>query len=270
MKLCTHTITAAFLTISTLSVYADDGTLEINPSCARGDGCFVGDNAGLPVEINASGSYLLTGNLRTDDPHQTVIRINADRVTLDLNGFSIDGPNFCLDPASDPCSDPGVGIGIYATSSSGYITIRNGHVIGLGGDGVRLRAGPGKVHNLSIEHAGEDGIQAGFAVNVYDNNIRRNGEHGINLTSTGNVHHNTSTKNGEAGIHAASTTTDLVKAVIADNLVTENGAEGLVLDSSVGYRSNVIRLNNGGDANPQVSGGIELGLNVCATNTACP
>lgn len=268
MKACSH------ITLLTLSMllpslaHADEGILEINAACANGDGCFSGDNAGLPVEINASGSYRLTSNLLTEDPDQTVIRIDADRITLDLNGFSIDGPNFCLDPISDPCSDSGVGIGIHATSTSSYVTIRNGHIAGTGNDGVRLRAGPGKVHDLTVEHSGEDGIQAGFAVNIHDNNVRRNKVHGINLTSSGNIRNNTATKNGQAGIQAEGSG-DFVKAVISDNLATENGSEGLVLDPSVGYRSNVMRLNNGGDTNPQVSGGIEIGPNVCATDTTC-
>lgn len=259
----------ALATIAPISVHADNGVLEINPACATGDGCFDGDDAGLPVEIRNSGSYRLTGNLITHDPNQTVIYIDVDRVTLDLGGFSIDGPNFCLSPDTDPCSDSGIGVGIRSTATSSHITIRNGHVTGMGNDGVRLRSGPGKVHDVTVEHSGEDGIQAGFAVNIHDNNARRNKVHGINLTSTGNIRNNTATKNGQAGIHAEDSG-DFVKAVISDNLATENGSEGLVLDPSVGYRSNVMRLNNGGDTNPQVSGGLEIGPNVCATDTTCP
>jgi hypothetical protein len=39
-----------------------------------------------------------------------------------------------------------------------------------------------------------------------------------------------------------------------------------------GYKNNHFSGNNGGNANPQVFGGIELGSNsnICGLNTACP
>jgi hypothetical protein len=42
----------------------------------------------------------------------------------------------------------------------------------------------------------------------------------------------------------------------------------LVVDT--GYGNNVLTGNNGGNANPQVFGGIEIGTNVCGTDTICP
>jgi lipopolysaccharide export system protein LptA len=47
-----------------------------------------------PFTISASGSYALTGNL-TVSSSQTAITVNADYVTIDLNGFAIVGPNTC-------------------------------------------------------------------------------------------------------------------------------------------------------------------------------
>lgn len=36
------------------------------------------------------------------------------------------------------------------------------------------------------------------------------------------------------------------------------------------YQGNRFDNNNGGNANPEVSGGVEIGGNVCAGNTTCP
>ncbi len=44
------------------SAFATDGVLEINQTCAVQTGCFAGDTAGFPVEIDVAGSYRLTSN----------------------------------------------------------------------------------------------------------------------------------------------------------------------------------------------------------------
>lgn len=247
---------------------AVDGVLEINQACAS-QGCFTGDAAGLPVEITQPGSYRLTGTLVTLDPNQTLIVINSDRVTLDLNGFSLRGPNFCVNPTTEQCSNPGTGIGIQATALSNHITIKNGHIERMGSDGVQLIAGPGQIYGLNIEHCGDDGIQAGFAVNIYDNTLRRNGANGILLATSGNIHDNLVELNGSAGVRAE-TEIEAAAFLLVNNVIVRNAGFGLALGSAVGYRSNVMRLNNGGNANPQVSGGLELDSNVCGLSTTCP
>ena len=50
----------------------------------------------------------------------------------------------------------------------------------------------------------------------------------------------------------------------------DNGGVGLTGSIGTGYGKNVFTENNGGSANPQVSGGVDLGDNVCGTNTTCP
>src|SRR5215472_16787685 len=88
------------------SAYAVDGVLEINQVCATGPGCFPGDSAGLPVTITTAGSYRLTSNLTVPNATTDGIDVNADNVTIDLNGFIILGP--CV---GSPCSPTGAGVG---------------------------------------------------------------------------------------------------------------------------------------------------------------
>ena len=58
---------------------------------------------------------------------------------------------------------------------------------------------------------------------------------------------------------------------VNDNVVSDCDGYGLV-DSlgTTGYSNNHLTGNNGGNANPQVSGGIDLGGNVCGGDAICP
>lgn len=58
--------------------------------------------------------------------------------------------------------------------------------------------------------------------------------------------------------------------VVTDNVVSNASEWGLELDPSVGYAGNVLHGNNGGNVNPQVSSGVEIGTNLCGGATTCP
>ena len=73
---------------------ASDGVLEINQACAQ-SGCFGGDTGGWPVTIIREGSYRLTDNLTVPDENTSAIEVGANDVSIDLNGFSINGPVTC-------------------------------------------------------------------------------------------------------------------------------------------------------------------------------
>jgi hypothetical protein len=58
-----------------------------------------------------------------------------------------------------------------------------------------------------------------------------------------------------------------------NNVLYGNAGEGLAIfvsGNDAGYVGNVLRNNNGGSANPQVTGGTEIGSNFCGTDTICP
>jgi len=59
-------------------------------------------------------------------------------------------------------------------------------------------------------------------------------------------------------------------SLVTNSVARGNTSLGLVLVGGSGYRSNVLTGNNGGDANAQVSGGFQLGSNVCGTDLVCP
>ena len=253
--------------------HAVDGVLEINQTCALNTGCFSGDAAGFPVTIASTGSYRLPSNL-TQTAAGNVIDINAERVSIDLNGFTIS----CV--AADDCpAQHGI-----AANFNSYATVRNGTVTGFGADGVSLWANA-LVEQVRSTHNLGDGIWTQTASRVIDSIGTNNGGNGIYVDFGSTVSGCTSLNNSGDGITAGqgSTMTGNTSMVnfghgiatsagstIQDNTARGNSGFGLSMSSNVGYGQNSITNNNGGDVNPQTSGGIQTGVNVCGLNTICP
>jgi hypothetical protein len=264
--------------------YAVDGVLQINQACAVNTGCFAGDSAAFPVAITQTGSYRLTGDLTVDE-NTTAIQITADNVTLDLNGFAIAGPTVCQgNPFT--CTPSGTGVGIL--SSNRHTEVSNGTVSGMGSTGLlvgfagsveRVRAVSNgstgisgttfcSVRNNLARSNGGAGIAVSFGSNVIGNVAGVNAAAGIFVGGAGHVTHNSVTSNGGNGIQC--TNAGDGGCVVSENSVAKNDGFGLLLTPNSGYVQNVITQNNGGTGNPQVSGGIEIGTNLCDTNTTCP
>lgn len=71
----------------------------------------------VPITINASGSYYLTGNLAVTTG--SAITISVDQVTLDLNGFTISST-----------ASPAAGTAVNVSGTRRNIVIKNGHIRG--------------------------------------------------------------------------------------------------------------------------------------------
>src|SRR5215469_10191566 len=97
------------------SAYAVDGVILIDQAHALKGNVTPGDPPGFPVVLFESGSYRLSGNLTVPDKDTPAIFIAAPSVTIDLNGFSILGPNVCTGNPPDTgiaCTLSGGGHGI--------------------------------------------------------------------------------------------------------------------------------------------------------------
>ncbi len=285
------------LTLS-LPVHATDGVLEINQACAVNTGCFPGDAAGFPVKIDKEGSYRLTGNLdlRSQPAPENVTAIEiitslvtGEGVSLDLNGFVILGSTNCTGNPTT-CSPTGSGVGIKVLNNARSVAITNGKIIGMGshgisggGSGMRIErvnafrnggtgiiggvGGVGTiVRNCTAVGNGGKGIEGGSHCLVTGNTVDGNGSDGIVVLVFCQVTSNTVTSSGGVGIEAS--------GLVIGNLVRNNAGFGLNLASGLpglaAYSQNHVTQNNGGNTNPQVSGGIEIGTNLCGTNTTCP
>lgn len=131
-----HTLLFALATLVLVSpALAAEGRIEISPHDLS--------PANPTYVIDKPGSYVLTGTLIQHDPAQPVIEILSKRVTLDLNGFGIEGT----------WSGTGTGAwGIKADSAR----IRNGYVHGTFGGGIVN--GLGVVEDVTVTTVGGPGI----------------------------------------------------------------------------------------------------------------
>jgi hypothetical protein len=272
--------------------YAVDGVIEINQARALAGGVTATDTAGYPITIDASGSYRLTGDLVVPDENTTAVRVesSADDVALDLNGFSIFGPQLS-----------GGGLGIVG-ASGGRVQIFNGSVVGVGNTAIFIASGT-QAHVDSVvvrknggngmsctsadcflsrsvfqQNAGS-GIDCSFGIcQVIDNRFRLMGSAGISIT-LGLVSRNIVNYSGTDGIKVNSAVVSenhvsnsggsgilsLEDSVVTNNVVRNGTGVGLSLDATTGYSQNVVDSNGG-----TVVGGVQMGTNVCDGNTTCP
>jgi hypothetical protein len=118
-------VAALFVAVSSLA-FAVDGVILIDQNRALAGNVTPGDAPGYPVTIAQPGSYRLSGKLTAPaDVHGIVIA--ASGVTLDLNGFSIEGP-------PQNCQGGGFCAPLNAILVSGPrqgITVRNGTTLGF-------------------------------------------------------------------------------------------------------------------------------------------
>ena len=195
-------ITLALLTLLALAaareVRAVDGVIEINQAKALAGGVTPLDTPGWPVTLSLEGSYRLTGNL-TVPANTTAISIINTHVTLDLNGFEIRGPNQCTGTPVTSCTttngNPGIVSANYGT------VVRNGSVIGMGGDCIQLDESA-MVERTSVIWCGGYGINVGPLSSVLLNHSSYNYLGGIigQAPATTLIERNTARYNGGYGM----------------------------------------------------------------------
>lgn len=221
-----------------VSTFAVDGVVLINQASVMAAG-------GFPYKITQSGSYRLSGNLTITVIGTDAIDINADNVTLDLNGFTISGT--CMGSATTgPCTG-GEGV----RSAGHNTTVKNGSVVGMG-DGVDLNSPGGLVEEVHTELNGNSGmiVQGGT---VRRSSAINNANEGIRI-NVGVVEANFASGNLSSGIDAFAST-------VTGNTSTNNGGYGLSVNRTV-YGGNSIQFN--GTAGVQ-----SFGLSTSQNNNNC-
>ncbi len=123
-----------------------------------------GDDHAIIV-ITQPGAYVLTADLRAV-AGKAGIRIDADNVTLDLGGHTLQGVEGSLD-------------GVTVTTVAANITVRNGDVRGWGQDGVDLSNAIGScAQNLRLFDNGGFGLLVGSGARITDCTMDRNRGYG--------------------------------------------------------------------------------------------
>jgi len=288
-------LTLALLVSLGGSVWAVDGVVDINQARALVGGVSAGDTPGFPVTISQSGSYRLTGNLTVPDANTTAVSITADSVTIDLNGFAVQGPVVCIGQPVTSCSPTGSGIGIDGGGHSG-LTVRNGVIRGMGGDGAPLGTAS-RFENVTAQSNGGNGLfsNAGgpgpSSATVTGCITESNGISGISLVG-GSIYNSLAKFNRFDGIGADTITASSAEAngrfgisglSVLGCMANLNGGDGIkapvgaVANSEAGGNSGrgiVAATATGGFANgnsvsPQILATGITGHNICGV-TPCP
>jgi hypothetical protein len=125
----------------------------------------------LPYTISSSGSYYLTTNL-PGSAGQDGIVVSANNVTLDLNGFVLDGTVSIGVSVVTGQPSPNMryyGSGIHANENVTNLLVRNGSLLGWQGNGVDAAQCDGCVfERLRISGSGSWGLVAGYRGTVRD------------------------------------------------------------------------------------------------------
>jgi parallel beta-helix repeat protein len=127
----------------------------------------------LPCVVSHSGSYYLTTNLFGSDGQDGII-VTANDVTLDLNGFVLDGTVTVGTRVAQGQPVPQMGTmgslnGINATSGVVNLVVRNGSLRGWGKSGVAADNCDGAVfERLRISGSGSWGLISGLRSAVRD------------------------------------------------------------------------------------------------------
>jgi hypothetical protein len=203
------------------SLYAVDGVVLIDQSHALAGNVTPGDTPGFPVTISQPGSYRLTGDLIVPDANTTAIKITADHVTIDMNGFSIIGPTVCT---SSPATCPPIaqGIGIQADNGPTVdgprgIRVFNGTVRGMGSTGIFITGAGSIIERVTADSNGGGGFL--IAGSVFESTATRNGTFGIFATTVRECY---ATDNHSDGIQL-----DAIGGVAIGNIASFNGSNGI-------------------------------------------
>jgi hypothetical protein len=276
-------LVAASLLAAT-SAPASDGVVEINQVRALAGGVTASDEPGFPVTLS-QGSYRLTSDLDLRGlrgaEDLTAIQSGSEDVTIDLNGFSIIGPVQC---SGSPrvCAPAGDGVGVFTSAGS---AVRNGTVTGMGDRGVsagfgnvirNVRAIGNAGAGISVAHystmmgctssfnGGPGILVGGSGVSIQESSVKGNGGAGIEIEAGPDgvlIRRTTAANNGLDGVRFTASTT---AGVLSNNLFV-NGGRGIEGAPTVGYGSNVIGGNLGG----QVNSGTAIAPNLCDGAAAC-
>jgi hypothetical protein len=190
--------------LAAIPAFAVDGTTLINQASVMAAG-------GFPFTISQAGSYKLSSNLEAP-AGANGINIQANDVTLDLNGFTINGAITCPQGANSCGPAPRIdtaGVQAFALG----ITIRNGHVKGFS-RGVKLFGG--LVEEIHASSNLIDGIEGNDSV------IRRN---------------DTSFNKG-IGIQC-------FNCVVSENVSTLNGGNGFNMGGGGVFSANTMKSSLG-------------------------
>lgn len=196
---------------------------EVEPRIAVNAQNTPGDANSL-FRISQPGSYYLTGNI-TGQAGLHGIEIGASNVTIDLNGFTLQGVPGSLD---------GIATGFLLFR----VTIRNGSVTAWGGDGIDLTEGgdlmrPSLIEGVKATANSGRGISVGRHATIRDCAASNNVGDGIVAVRYAVVESSISADNGGSGFELGQDSLIVNSLAIDNNAYGINGTAHLVVKDCV-------------------------------------
>jgi hypothetical protein len=240
MRFSVITIALAALALARPAEAAQDGTVIITQASALAGNVTPGDTPGYPIRISRSGSYKLGSNLVVTGGQHGIVVTAPQNVTIDLNGFTMDGRE-------------SAGTGIHSRAHN--LAVKNGSIVSFRNwaivaglvttvDGLRVFANSGggidvggysRVSNSSFVQNAGIGLKVGSwsAVQdnlVADNNVMTDGAKQVDAPFS-HVHGNGIVSHGGLAIRGAFTGA-------GDNTVLDQDETGVRLVGVMPMRPN--------------------------------
>ena len=164
-NVCATAALCAALAVSLATPAHAAGEILITHAKALAGNVTPGDPPGYPIVLTLPGSYQLASNLFTA-ANKITIQVTSDNVTIDLNGFTLQGSNVAFH-------------GI--TGGVDGVTIKNGTITGFKFDGINGGTGSHwTVENMRVIENGRHGIFVdGFHTAIRSSMVAVNGDRGI-------------------------------------------------------------------------------------------
>lgn len=244
------------LSLTAVVARASDGVIELNQACATQTGCAEGDDPGFPITLTARGSYRLTSDLVIAISGTDGIKVGADDVTLDFNGFTLVGPGF-VPITTHVCSSPAGGLGISPIdpAAPAALVVQNGRIRGMFA-GIFFSAANAHVERMIVERNCIYGIYLGTAAFVVDTQVRANGSEGLTLGTGGRVRDSIADNNGGSGMILGT------GGVVTGSIASTNLGDGIQFSGTGGVASGNSLVGNGGSGLVFTRGGVANGNTV--------
>jgi hypothetical protein len=200
----------------------------------------------LPYNITNSGSYIIVADLNSVS---SGITINADFVSIDLNGHSLRG--------SPGNNSPGISVATTCQSLQVY----NGFIEGWTNEGINAsNAMSSSFSNIDITNNSFDGLKAGDRCNLANITATNNGRDGIDVDSLANINYCIANNNTQDGIECGH----------GSILSYCNAVDNILVGIKTGNSSNVSQcITNGNDSDGFVCGsGSNISYNTAVSNGA--
>ncbi len=210
-----------------LAAWAVDGVREISHQGALAGGITPGDAPGYPVTLSQPGSYRLTSDLTQPKTETAVIEVLSEDVSIDLNGFGIQGTNVCtlstriesglVLPDDVTCANTSGARAI--AGAADRLEVRNGRITGMAGGGIDAGVGA-RIADLHISHTGGASLLLDDGATVRNAVLTLSSNSGVNGGSGGSFHQVTSSRHARMGFEA------LFQCAITNSTASWNATHG--------------------------------------------